>query len=124
MHPIWKLQGKAKLTFEIIKLSLAGGGGYSQLTILTTFSNLQTVPTTLSRVVLEYIFFKQICTKAIFGIVHLAPILFNNKCLTNTIQPHVLVLKLFSTRMKFLSYYIKLKTGEHKNNSIFRPGYH
>ena len=45
------------------------------------------------------IFCEKMCTKAIFF--HPAPILFYIKCLTNTLQPHILMLNLFSTRMQF-----------------------
>ena len=50
----------------------------------------------LSGVVLEY--FVKKCVKSNF---YPVPILFFIKCLTNTIQPDILVLKLFSTRIQF-----------------------
>ena len=71
------------------------------LTLRKTRAKTESVPTILSSVVLEH-FVKKMCTKAIFW--HFSSCTHSFlyiKCLTNTIRSHILVLKLFATKMQF-----------------------
>ena len=64
-------------------------------------------------------FVKKMCKKQFFGIFHPAPILFYIKWLTNTVQPHILVLNPFTARMKLLWCCIKSQIGVDENNTNF-----